>query len=320
MRLKILLLIPIFFALLIGCGAKQMVIGEFYLDMKKYEKGIETFKKDLRDNPYNASTNYYLGRFLLADGHYQEAVKYFKSATKLGMKNADYNFWLGVAYGVSKQPHLERKSYQTALSIKKKHIQALTYLGHNQLESGEYQAALKSYEKVLKLRPANPSALYNRGLIMKKFDRTPEEKKAWKEYLASYPSGSMARRAVNHLNVLGDFEYRNYIIGSRTVTLEMIQFEPFTAKVWKGSRPSLDLLGSILTNAKKITLQIVAYQKNNKPLAESRAKSIKKYLLKHFSKIRPNRIRVSWFDVPEKITVNKKTFKLEESINFFATR
>ena len=55
---------------------------------------------------------------------------------------------------------------------------------------------------------------------------------------------------------------------------------------------------------------------NNEKLAEDRAKSIKKYLLKNYSKINPSRLKVSWFGVSEKIKCGNKIFKEDEAINF----
>jgi tetratricopeptide (TPR) repeat protein len=329
MRLRLLFSVVIIVLLLSGCApvikdqyhaVKQTVTGQYYLDYKKYQKGIEVFSEEVRAYPDNAEAHYYLGRFLLAEKHKKDALNYLKRAVELSPKKADYQFWLGVAYAANNKGDLERESYLKALEIDKNHVQALTYLGHNQLERKKYKEALQSYTKALELWPDNPSALYNRAYIMKQLGRTPEEKLAWHEYLAYYPSGAMARRAVAHLNALGDFEYRNYLIGRRTISLKKISFEPFTAKISEDSLPSLNLLGTIMKNNNKLSIHIVAYQKKNKELAEARAKSIKTYYMQEFKEIQSSRFTVSWFDVPERIKINKKIFYVEESINFITAR
>lgn len=325
--LRALLLIAILLPFLGSCGLQQVIKegyysarqntkGNRYLKNRQYKDGIKAFQKELEVNPDSAEAQYFMGRFQLAENHPKEALYHLERAAKLSPEKADYHFWLGVAYAANKESDLERKSYLRALELDRKHIQALTYLGHNHLEKSEYEDALKTYNKVLKLWPNNPSALYNRALILKHFERTPEERLAWEAYLADCPSGAMTRQAVLNLNALGEFEYRNHIIGSRTVTLEKIYFEPFTAKIWIGSQPSLDVLGEILKNNKSISIHIVAYQKNNKKLAKARAKSVKKYLLKRFPEIKSSRLFVSWFGVPEKIKTAKKTLIEDESINF----
>jgi tetratricopeptide (TPR) repeat protein len=328
MRLRLLFSVVII-VLLSGCApvvkgqyhsVKQTVVGQYYLDNKKYQKGIEVFREEVRAYPDNGEAHYYLGRFLLAEENKKDALKYLKRSVELSPKKADYYFWLGVAYAANNRWDLEKNSYLKALQIDKNHVQALTYLGHNQLERKKYTEALQSYNKALELWPGNPAALYNRAYIMKQLGRTPEEKVGWQEYLAYYPSGAMARQAVLHLNALGDFEYRNYIIGRRTVTLKTIVFEPFTAKIKENSWPSLDLVGTIMKNNSSVSIHIVAYQKKNRELAEARAKSIKGYLMKEFKEIKSSRLSVSWFDVPERIKIDKKIFYADESINFITAR
>jgi outer membrane protein OmpA-like peptidoglycan-associated protein len=71
-----------------------------------------------------------------------------------------------------------------------------------------------------------------------------------------------------------------------------------------------------LKNNQSDSIHIVAYQVNNKKLAERRAKSIKKYLLQNFKKINPLRLKVSWFGVSENIRAGKKVYNESESINF----
>lgn len=324
---RFFLITVLLFSLLPGCtiqrtiknryySIKHKVQGNYYLDNKKYDQGLRVFQKELEAKPDSAETHYFLGRFLLAMEHPQKALPHLEHATKLSPEEADYHFWLGVAAAADKKLDLERQCYYRALELDPNHVQALTYLGHNRLEKGEYEKALKNYSKAIELQPQNPQALFNRGLILRHMKRTPEEKLAWKQYLYFYPSGPMAQRATANLNTLGNFDYRNHLIGSRTVTLEKIQFEPFSNRIWSRSLTSLDLLGEIMNNNRKVSVHIVIYQKRNKTLAEARAKSIKKYIIRNFPEIEPSRLQVSWFDVPERIRMGKKTFKEDESVHF----
>jgi hypothetical protein len=68
-------------------------------------------------------------------------------------------------------------------------------------------------------------------------------------------------------------------------------------------------------------LNVIVYQKNDRKLAQARAKSIKTYLLTNFPEIKPERLKLSWFGVPETIkTPRKKEFQAGASINFFTSR
>lgn len=318
MRLRISILFGLMLFLLSGCSIKQQVRGEYYLDSGKYEQGVAYFEEDFVKHRENPSTNYYLGRFYLAEGAYEKGLLHLKRAALLDQQNADNYFWLGIAHAANNQKDLERSSYLKALEIKSDHVQALTYLGHNYFEKAEIEKALLTYDRVLKIWPENPSALFNRALILKHEKRTPEEKLAWKRYLTITASGTKARQAVENLNAAGDFDYRNYLIGRRIVTLKRIDFKPATPMIRKNTRPSLDVLGSVLENNQNIAIHVVAYQKNNRKLAEDRALAIKQYLLKKFPKIHPSRLKLSWFDVPENINTGETghSYHVDESVNF----
>ena len=281
---------------------------------------MENFRQEVTENPNSGLANYYYGRFLLNDQKSKEALRYLLKASALEPKNPDYHFWVGVAQGNLGQKTLEKKSYQKALSIKENHLQSLIYLGHLQLELKKYSAALHNYSKALELSPESPSPLYNRALILTKLGRKPEALEGWLEYLFYYPSGAMARQAVVHLNSLDNFSFRNYQLLSRTVTTEKIYFEPFTARIDKGSRPSLELIGAIFKNMKKGKLQVMVYQLNNKELAKQKAVNIRNFLLQNNPEIKKKDIGISWFSSPESIKVSKRNKKINDSVHFFVSR
>ncbi len=298
-------------------NVRYSLTGSYYLDNEKYKEGIEAFSKEIQTNPENAQAHYYLGRCCLADKQAEAACRHLQKAAQLSPDKADYHFWSGVGYAAIKDSNLERKSYLRAIELDPNHVEAWTYLGYNQMERSEYESALNSYNKVLARVPDHPSALFNRALVLKHLRRTSEEKQAWKKYLSAYSGGLMASQAATSLNEMGDFEYRNYLIGSRVITLKTNFFAPATATLQKESQMNLDLLGEILKNNKSLAVHIVAYKERNKKLAEMRAKSIKTYLVNSGSfGIEPSRLMVSWFDVKEEIKVGKKSFKETESINF----
>ncbi|MBU1139890.1 MAG: tetratricopeptide repeat protein [Proteobacteria bacterium] len=300
-----------------GGVVKSTVQGDYYLSHKKYQEGEKKFQHALQKDPDSHLNNYLYGRMLLANNKNEKALPYLQKACTLKPDDADYHFWTGVAYGSLNQRKQERQQYEKALSLEKKHLQALLYYGHNLLQAKQYTMALENYNKALKLWPDSPSALYNRALIFSKLDRTPEEKQAWLEYLARYPSGAMARQAVTHLNSLQDFSYRNYRLGARTVSIEKIAFQPFTANLERGSSPSLKLIATIFKNMHKGSLQVIVYQKNNKALAKEKAQAIKKHLLDNNPEITKKDIGTSWFSQPEKITIQGKKLSVDESVAFF---
>ena len=299
-----------------GCSFTHIVVGEFYLNEKKYNSGVEYFSNNIAQNNVDSSSYYYLGRLLLAQNKPKLALKKFKSAILLDNTNPDYYSWLGVTYSSLKISNKERYAYLKALELNSEHLQTLTYLAHSYFDANEYENALSYYEKVIKLSPYSQTAIYNRAIVLNKLKRFPEEKVALKIYLNNFTNGSLARNATKNLNVMGDFDFRNYIIGMRTITLKKIEFKPFSSEIDFYSRDSLNYLGEILKNNKKVKIHIIVYQQANRQLAKDKAKEIKKYILNKFSNIDKNRLKLSWFDVPKVVVYNGKTYKLGQSVDF----
>ena len=91
-------------------------------------------------------------------------------------------------------------------------------------------------------------------MALEQLNRPADELLAWKQYLKHYPDGKWALRAVEHLNSLGEFSYRNFIIGYRRVPLQEITFAPESVRLLSASKPSLEVIGSILKVNKEIEL------------------------------------------------------------------
>jgi len=294
--------------------------GERLLKSEQYQDGVATFKSIVTEEPKNPEAQYYLGRFYLALERPEEALPYLKRAVQGEPAKADYHFWLGVAYWAIRDFDLERKSYLQALAKDPKHVPARLYLAHNFLDSGEWQKALENYDRLLRREPHNPEALYNRALAIMEIHRPKEEARAWKRYLQYYPEGKWALRAVDHLNQLGDFSYRNFTIGYRRVTLEHIPFSPGSAKLLSQGKPSLQVLGTILSINDEIFLEVVCYKNGASALAAARAKAVRDYLLHEFPRLKPSRIGARGIGHKEKIQVGSKRYLLDDSTSFVTTK
>lgn len=304
----------------LGSSLKYNMQGEYYLQKQDFEQGSKTFGQAVKMDENNPEAHYYYGRFLLAEDDARKALPHLQQATVLNPGKSAYHFWLGVAYGESGQASQERNSYTKALELDPDNIQALTYLGNNLLRAKKYQEALHYYRMALHLSHANPQALYNRAVALRKLGRVQEEKTALLDYLDTYPSGSFSRRGADRLNSLGDYSYRNHRLGFRTLTLADIAFIPSSDKLTDSSYPSLDLVGTTVANMPRGTLNIIVFYQNNNNLARKRAIRIRDHLTKKHPDLEKNkRIRMSWFGTAEKRVVAKKNLHLNESVQFFLT-
>ncbi|MDM8535690.1 tetratricopeptide repeat protein [Desulfobacterales bacterium HSG17] len=317
---------PILFFLLIvvlialsACRVQNVITGQYYLDTENYKEGIPKFESIVAQSPESAKARYFLARFYLGDNLPEKALPHFEKAVALSPGETDYHFWLGIAQGALKQLGAERKSYQKALAISPKHVGALAYLGHSYLQEGDFKNALVQYDKALKGYPFYAQVLYNRALAYEKIGQIAKAIKAYEAYLKLYKSGSNARRATWNLNRKGNFNYRNFLIGKRTITIESIAFKPETDVLTDDAKDSLEFLGHLMKKGKNLTLQVILYHKDNKALAKKRALAIKKHVVEFTTGLTGDRVGISWFDQPEAMRVDGKKFYLDESVKFFTT-
>ncbi|XXJ20839.1 tetratricopeptide repeat protein [Desulfovibrio caledoniensis] len=306
-----LLLASVLFAA--GCAT---VMGPYYLEQEQYEEGIKVMSEQLKENPDDASSAYYVGRYYLALNKPKQGLPYLQKAVRLSPENADYVFWTGVAYWAMMDFDREKAAYEKALSLDPNHISAHLYLGHGYTDRGEWALALKQYDAVLKLDPYNPEALYNRARALRGLDRTSDEIAAWKRFLEYYPDGSMAMTATEQLNLHGDFTYRNHIIGKRNVTLKSLTFKPGTSVLDADGRASLEVLGAMMQVNKELAVNIVAYVKGSAPLAKARANAVRDYMLNSNPDVSRSRLPLSWFGTAEDVQVGDKRFALDQSVSF----
>ncbi|UZP65835.1 tetratricopeptide repeat protein [Desulfovibrio mangrovi] len=290
--------------------------GPYYLNTKKYNEGVQDFSAILAEDPENAEARYYMARLYLADDKPEQALPYITKAVELEPGNDTYLFWKGIAHWALMEYDEELRSYEKALALNPMNLYARLYMGHNLLDRKDWNGALAAYDKVLGRDSYDPDALYNRPRALHGLKRFEEERKAWLTYLKYYPDGALALRAVDSLNALGDFSWRNFLIGKRRVSFEAVQFEPGTDELKNDAKPSLQLLGAMLGNSKTLKVHIVTYVDAAPELARKRALRIREYILGYAGGVSPAQLPLSWFGVPEKVTAGGKTKDLREAVSF----
>jgi tetratricopeptide (TPR) repeat protein len=305
-----------------GCsitGLESSFKADTYFSTREYQRGISIFTEKVRTDPDNALDNFYLGRFYLAENMPHQALPYLHKAVVIKPGDTDYQFWLGVASGAAGDEREERRRYERVLQLNSSHAKARLYLAHLHLKEARYAEALELYDKTLKQYPYNAAALYNRALSLKFSGQKEEERQARLEYLKWYPSGFLASKAADHLNMLGDFSYRNHQFGYRTVTLKAIKFAPGDDTMKFDSRASMRLVGAVLSNFAEGDLQITVFYDGNRELARKRALNLKNFLLQEYPRLDGGRIRLSWFAAPETLYGKGKKYLNKESVRIYMT-
>ncbi|QGY41925.1 tetratricopeptide repeat protein [Pseudodesulfovibrio cashew] len=294
----------------------SQVMGPYYLKQQEYSEGIEAFTTRLKENPQDHVAAFYIGRYHLALNKPDKALPYLQKAAAMAPDNADYRFWIGVAHWAKLDFAEERKAYKAALKLDPDHISANLYLGHGYVDEGQWAKALARYDKVIELDPYNPEALYNRSVALEGLGKKAEEIAALKKFLEYYPDGSLAMRAATRLNLLGDFTYRNAIIGKRNVTIKSVVFKPGTDELVYESKESLQVVSAMMEVNDKLALHIVAYKDGDVAAAKARAHNVRNALLAGHPGISPSRLPLSWFGSAEPYELEGKSFSIKDSVQF----
>jgi len=306
----------IIFGIWAQCTAMTISDGVTLFEQENYEKAIIVFKEQLKAKPDNPEANYYLGRCLLATNRADIAMNYLSKADDLGTNIPEYKFWLGVGYWANMEFDKERQSYIDVLKISPNHLQANLYLGHSYMDKNMWMAALDQYNVVLAINPDVPEAIYNTALIYKKINNKEAEIKAWLSYLSRYQYGKTSYYGVERLNILGDFTYREILIGNKKIVMPAIRFDQNGTMDVNDGRKALQIIGETLVKENTLYLHVVAFVNNSSDEAKSRAMAIKNSILKNNPKIDQSRIKTSWFDVPEKVETKRGIYSIDESILF----
>lgn len=320
-NLKNALIIYLYFCifsatLMLGTGAAQTQ-GSTLFEQGSYDEAAEIFSRQLQSQPNDPTANFYLGRSLLAVDKPEEGIRFLKKAAQLQRQNADFHFWLGVGYWAVMDFKNEKQNYMAALELNPDHLSANLYLGHNYLDQNQLEQALTQYERVLAIDPDFPEAMYNRAIVLEKLGKSKTAVAAWHSYLNRYHSGKWAIQAVEQLKKSDDFSFRSYWFGQKNVVMDTTFFEPRSNRIKNSCNKKLVFAAETLQANPLLTLQIVTFVEKNAKLAEVRAKTLKRQILKSNPAVTPSRVKVSWFDVPEKIVSGNKTYVLKESVRFF---
>ncbi len=308
-----LLLVGVFAVTMVGCTG---VKGQYYLGMEKYDQGQKQFEQAIAENPNDAMAQYYLGRMLLAQDQPESALKHLKKAVKLEPNDDDYHFWLGINYWSLMDYKNERKQYLRAIELNPRSIYAHLYLGHNYLDKREWKKAYDQYQIVLRKDQYDSEALYNTSVALHGLKYYQREHAALLNYLKYYPDGHLALKAVESLNKLGDYSWRNFYIGKRKLSFIVVKFKKDTAKIKTETTASLKLLGAILKNSPELSVDLVVYVNGNASLAKARAIAIKNYILKYVPDVEKTQLPISWFGQSERVGSGKKAQRLSESVRF----
>lgn len=264
----------------------------------------------------NAEANHLMGRGLLAGGQSQQALRFLRQAALLAPQNPEYALWEGVVLGKESNKKQEREVYRKIIRQYPRYLPARMYLGHNLLETGQLEAALAEYNRVLALYPTEETALYNKALTCQLMGGRQQEAAAWKEYLQVNRNGKWAYRAVNHLNALGDFTYRSYQIGFRKIILNQNLLLGMDSEA---QHREIALLASSFAQSSGNVLNLVVFLADDANLAGRKATNLQLLVSRNLGSQTDKKIQISWFGKHETIrNASEKEYHLQKGLLIFS--
>ncbi|MCF6188316.1 MAG: tetratricopeptide repeat protein [Desulfobulbaceae bacterium] len=264
----------------------------------------------------NAEASFFLGRSLLTANQPEQALDAFRRAELLRPDNPKYILWQGAAYYALGDTDEERQRYQQVLLKRPDYQPARLNLANNLLQGGRIDQAGRLYEQILERDPTEKTAMYNQALVLRLQGKATAEVEAWKKYLRYYRTGTSAYRALQHLHELGDYSYRKYQLGYRTLILNQdLLLEP--AGVDRDRE--INFLARQFVRQPLDELNIVVFMENDLLQAKRIARALRTAILHKVPQKYKKMIRVSWFGEPEVLaTANQAAVQLPEGILIFS--
>jgi tetratricopeptide (TPR) repeat protein len=314
-----------FFSLSVGpVLAMASLALAFFTGMQtdRYLRGDDEIVTALRNESVtvlqktNAEAAFYLGRSLLVSDQPEVALNAFRQAALLQPGNPQYVLWQGAAYYALGKVEEERESYRQLIDSRPDYLPARVNLAHNLMQNGLPDQAKQLYEQVLQYDPTEKTALYNRALALNLQDKKTAEAKAWKDFLRQYRTGIWAYRALRHLHEIGDYSYRNYQIGYRSIILnqDLLLGPP-------GMEQDLEikyLSGRFVDQAPGV-LNIVVYKQDDVQQAKTIARTLRRAVISQVSASGNRDVRVSWFGEPEAMaTPDRDSVYLSKGVLIFS--
>jgi hypothetical protein len=171
---------------------------------------------------------------------------------------------------------------------------------------------------VLRQDPTERTALYNRALALHLESDKEAETKAWKEFLDHYRTGVWAYRAMGHLYDNGDYSFRSYPVGSRSVILNQDRLlGPATPERDHELRYLADQIAAMGLRA----INIIVFRRNDEAGARQTARALRDSLLARLDgQGRDTEVIISWFGEPESMELDPDTkINVPQGVMIFTT-
>ena len=130
----------------------HLILGDYYARGKIFQKAIEHYEIASKINP-KSSTAY----AALADIYgfelkkYEEGIEYFKKAISISPEHSDYHFDLGLMYAIVRKHDAAVSEFINVININPKDFKAHQFLGDEYVTLKKYQEAMGAFKKSIQI-------------------------------------------------------------------------------------------------------------------------------------------------------------------------
>ncbi|TKB11349.1 tetratricopeptide repeat protein [Desulforhopalus sp. IMCC35007] len=290
--------------------------GGMQFDQLLHRDAAPPVKLTVAEQNMNGEAYFYLGRSLLAAGQAAEALDALRRAEMLQPDNPQYTLWQGAAHRALGDVNEEQQSYQRLILKRPDLLPARLNLANNLLQNGQLSQAEQLYGQVLDRDPVEKTALYNLALALHLQGNRDAEAEAWKRYLNSYRTGTSSYQALQHLHELGDYSYRSYQLGYRTIILNQ---EQLLDTQGSGQEREINYLVRQFDKRSQGELNIVVFMQDNAQQAKQVASSLRNAITEEAAGPDKTPVRISWFGEAEPMaTMDKENVNLPKGVLIFS--
>lgn len=173
--------------------------GQRYLELKQYEKAVESFTSAICMQPN--TVQFYNDRGYAYDnlGEYDRSIEDYDKAIELNPQYANAYNNRGYVYDELKEYEKAITDYSKAIELGPQYVDAYNNRGYSYDELEEYDKAIADYDKAIELNPKYAISYNNRGLV---FDKLGEYDKAIADYDKAIELDSEFANPHKHLGTL----------------------------------------------------------------------------------------------------------------------
>ncbi len=178
----------------VRCDAANML-----RELARYDEAEMIFKTVLGDHPEHGAALTGLGHLARRRRDRAGALNYFEGAAKADPRNPWVRCDLAnILRELSRFGEAETM-LKSVIENDKRHVGALTGLGHIARQRGELDAALGYFETALKVEPQNPDLRCELAAVLREASRIDEAERVFKEVIETHPQHATALTALGQL-------------------------------------------------------------------------------------------------------------------------